>query len=212
MATTFNLENQISLWKSQLSKSGQFNKDNIEELESHLYDEIEQLQQYNLNDEEAYFVAQKRLGNIKDLKQEYGKVNRAQSIYKKMLPYVNGVFIYFFIYSFLEFTLYLSVYIAPNFLKGWGLLSYMLSNIFLVVLGISIVLYFLKNTNWQLLQLISFVIPPDYLLLSGAGFINATSWIKYFGKIQVILMLIFCVMAAVIYYKNMKADQIQLTD
>lgn len=34
MGTTFNLETQITLRKSQLSANGQFNKDNIAELES----------------------------------------------------------------------------------------------------------------------------------------------------------------------------------
>jgi len=205
-------------WKAQLSANGQFNQDNIAELENHLYEEMDQLKQYNLNDEEAYYIAQKRLGNIKDLQQEYAKVNTAQSIYKKILPYINGVLIFFLVCSLLEVTLHLSMYAGSMFLKDWGYLSYMLSNLVFIILCSGGIFLILKKLNWQistylilgsilLLQLIAGLIFP----LSADCHSTAYDWMKYFSNAQVLLLPAFGVFAAFIYYKNKKADQIQFS-
>lgn len=130
----------------------------------------------------------------------------------------------FFLNSLLKFTVDLSVFISPNFLKDWGLLSYMISNSVLILLCGSLVFFILKKLNWQistylllasilLLALITDIIPaPDYDLKSGKYLSVAGDWLKYYCNIQSILYFIFCLLAGVIYYKNKKADQIQFAD
>lgn len=218
METTFNLKSQIKLWKSQLAENGQFNQDNIAELESHLYDEIDQLKQFSLDDEEAYYIAQKRLGSISTLTEEYGKVNVAQSVYKKILPYINGVLIWIFMYALLQVTIHLSMHTGSKFLKDWGLMSYMLSNLaFILSCGGGIFLI-LKKMNWQintyhllgsilLLQLILSLIFPFSLNFNSTAY----DWMKYCSYMQYFSLPAFGVLAAVIYYKNKKVDKMQFS-
>lgn len=215
METAFNLKSQIKLWKSQLAENGQFNTDNIAELESHLYDEIDQLKQFNLDDEEAYYIAQKRLGSISTLTQEYGKVNVAQSVYKKVLPYINGVLIWIFIYALLQVTIHLSMYTGSKFLKDWGLLSYMLSNLAFILFCGGGVFAILKKKNWQIntYQLLGSILLIRLILslVVPCSHPTAYDWMKYCSYMQYFSLPAFGVLAAVIYYKNKKVDQIQFS-
>lgn len=217
METTFSLKNQIKLWKAHLLETGQFNQDNITELESHLYDEMDELKQFNLDDEEAYYIAQKRLGNIKTLTQEYGKVHVAQSFYKKVLPYINGVLVFFLMYSLLEVILHLSLLTGPKFLKDWGLLSYMISSLVFVILCYGGIFFIHKKMNWVtntylLLFMIFLTQLTAGLIFPHSAASMAHDWMKLFSNAQVLLLPVFGVFAAVIYYKSKKADQLQFAD
>lgn len=72
--TKFDLEKSISLWKYQLSENQNMTNDNIIELESHIHDEIENLQNLGLSEEESFLIAEKRIGKIESLAIEYSKV------------------------------------------------------------------------------------------------------------------------------------------
>jgi hypothetical protein len=95
----FDLNKRISDWKQSLSCYESFTKGNIEELESHLFDQITELKEAGLNDEEAYWVAQKRIGTIESLNSEYTKINNLNILKKKiywMLTGIAGMLMYVF--------------------------------------------------------------------------------------------------------------------
>jgi hypothetical protein len=50
--------------------------DNVNELESHLRDGMHELQLLGLSIEESLLVAKNRIGNVKNLATEFGKVNK----------------------------------------------------------------------------------------------------------------------------------------
>jgi hypothetical protein len=71
----FQLELAVDSYLQQLQLNGNYTPDDIEELKSHLLDEVDDLQQKQLNKEEAFMVAKKRLGKDEVLNREYTKVN-----------------------------------------------------------------------------------------------------------------------------------------
>ncbi|HHS13406.1 MAG TPA: hypothetical protein ENN03_06515, partial [bacterium] len=79
----FNMEQKIGDWKKHLSSRGSFLPEDLEELETHLREEINELRRGSLDAEEAYFIAIKRLGKTDALSREFYKIN-AQSLWKHL--------------------------------------------------------------------------------------------------------------------------------
>ncbi|HXS68633.1 MAG TPA: hypothetical protein VN761_07290 [Candidatus Polarisedimenticolia bacterium] len=73
--TTFDLNHAIQRWRENLAQSPVFERENLNELESHLRDSITTLQSRGLSAEEAFMVATKRIGKSDALEKEFGKVN-----------------------------------------------------------------------------------------------------------------------------------------
>lgn len=84
------LENQIQVWKRTFAKRSEISKDNLEELESHLRDEIQLLKSEGLSEMEAFLVARHRLGDEECLAEEYKKVNPFNHLFNKLKPYILG--------------------------------------------------------------------------------------------------------------------------
>ena len=66
----------------------------VEELLSHLHDEIETLSKNGLSQEESFWIARYRLGDSKTLREEYSKVNRPLIWYKNALLLLLGYFLF----------------------------------------------------------------------------------------------------------------------
>lgn len=60
--TQFDTDREILDWKNSLLSSGNFTDENVTELESHLKDEIDNIHSTELNVEEKFLIAQKRIG------------------------------------------------------------------------------------------------------------------------------------------------------
>jgi hypothetical protein len=73
--TTFDLNRALQTWRETLAQSPAFERENLNELESHLRDSIARLQTRGLSAEEAFMVATKRIGTNHSLEKEFGKVN-----------------------------------------------------------------------------------------------------------------------------------------
>lgn len=71
----FDLSNEIKKWRSNLAQSESLGKSDIDELESHLREEIDHLTASKLSEQEAFLVATHRLGDIDNLSEEFAKVN-----------------------------------------------------------------------------------------------------------------------------------------
>lgn len=70
-----NLNRHILKWRLNLLMRGAFQKSDIDELESHLRDEIDELQRLGYSDEDAFHLAVRRLGDLPGLQEEFSKVN-----------------------------------------------------------------------------------------------------------------------------------------
>ncbi len=69
------LETQIAEWRSYIDKGPAVDGRDVEELESHLRDQIADLTAIGLDDDEAFMVAVKRLGAVDELSFEFAREN-----------------------------------------------------------------------------------------------------------------------------------------
>lgn len=74
-STQFNLETGIKTWRSEVKGQGALNSNDLDELENHLRESIEDLESEQLSLEEAFFVARRRIGKPSELGSEFQKVN-----------------------------------------------------------------------------------------------------------------------------------------
>lgn len=93
-ANKFSLVKSIGKWKNQLISTPNMTAEDIEELEAHLLDQIDELHQNGLTEEEAFLIAQKRMGKTEILKEEYAKVNLKSVFLSQLSPYLKGIFSY----------------------------------------------------------------------------------------------------------------------
>jgi hypothetical protein len=70
----FNLEQEITKWRKQMAASGIRKREALDELESHLRDDIEQQTRAGASEQKAFHSATKRLGQADTLHSEYNKV------------------------------------------------------------------------------------------------------------------------------------------
>ena len=94
MEKMFELEEQIKKWRENLFASQSFENKDIDELESHLRDEIDELSSTKLLPEEVFVIAVNRLGHIDGLVGEYAKINPEKRSENRFIPMVLGIFYY----------------------------------------------------------------------------------------------------------------------
>lgn len=145
---------QIRRWKIELLKESIINNEIVLELESHLLDEITALKEMGLNDNEAFIIAKKRIGGIREISHEFNKVNRIGYFINNLIPYMKGVLI--FLSSFLLFEILTSsLIIITEITKDSVDINFNLVSILLIVFLI-IVVSFLnfrsKTIQWLLIK------------------------------------------------------------
>ena len=90
----FDLNKAISSWRMGLSERQTCAKSDIDELESHLREEIEHLTGLKLSDEEAFWVANHRLESTDSLAGEYAKINRSSIFRRRLSLMITGILAY----------------------------------------------------------------------------------------------------------------------
>ena len=76
--TRFDLNAAIENWRQELAAQPNFASDDRRELEAHLRDAVAGFQQRGLNDEESFWLARRRVGQPKQLAEEFAKADPAQ--------------------------------------------------------------------------------------------------------------------------------------
>jgi hypothetical protein len=72
----FDLDQQLSKWRTQMLAGNVCLPSDIEELEGHLLEAMDDLESKGLTREEAFWVATHRIGDVNSLNREFGKINR----------------------------------------------------------------------------------------------------------------------------------------
>lgn len=73
--STPSINERIKDWRDVCLRSGSLTEGNIDELEDHLREEIDQLSGKGLSEEEAFLIALKRMGKLDSLSEEFRKIN-----------------------------------------------------------------------------------------------------------------------------------------
>lgn len=89
----FDLNQNIENWRRELRGNPSMSQEDVDELVSHLQDEIENLTGRGLSEEEAFWVARRRLGDASALSVEFSKVNRAAIWRQRLLWLLTGYFL-----------------------------------------------------------------------------------------------------------------------
>jgi hypothetical protein len=76
--TRFDLNAAIENWRNELAAQTNLAADDRRELEIHLRDAINEFKQRGLNDEEAFWLARRRIGQPQQLREEFVKENPAK--------------------------------------------------------------------------------------------------------------------------------------
>jgi hypothetical protein len=88
------VEKRIEQWRVDLAGSELLSHSDVNELESHLRDEMEHLQTSGLSDEETFLVARRRLGDMAALEEEFAKLNAPRRLTNRLWWMVAGVLAY----------------------------------------------------------------------------------------------------------------------
>ncbi len=88
------LEKRIEQWRNALRTSDAFGASDVDELESHLREEMERLRPLGLSETEAFLVACHRLGAADVLEAEYEKVNTDRRSLLRLSWMAAGVLVY----------------------------------------------------------------------------------------------------------------------
>jgi hypothetical protein len=80
----FDLESQIRKWRQHVQSAGSLESQDVEELESHLRDSIDELTGRGVSVEEAFIVSIRRMGDAEALNHEFAKVT-TESVWRQLL-------------------------------------------------------------------------------------------------------------------------------
>ena len=163
----FNIQEQIDHWVSKIKSEPSFTESDSEELKSHFLDSIDKLKDTGLNDEEAFWVASRRIGTTVDWEEDYSQANNQIIQMRRSVLILAGVLVYFCLYYFIEFTSrllfiillsedingYLSVNWVSRYLIG--------AHLVFIILVASI--YFLEKKTVSFIENVK--IRPKYTLL-----------------------------------------------
>jgi len=90
----FDLNEAVAGWRKSLTQQEGCRVADVEEMESHLRDEVEHLRAANLSDEETFLVATHRLGDATSLAREFAKVNRGAIWGYRLFWIAAGLLVY----------------------------------------------------------------------------------------------------------------------
>jgi hypothetical protein len=102
--TGFNLQRQIAIWANRIKSEPAVTEADAEELKSHLLDLIDDLKASGLDEEEAYLIASRRLGDDQVWSEEYRQGNNPVIQMRRSLIILAGVLAYFLCYYFILST------------------------------------------------------------------------------------------------------------
>jgi hypothetical protein len=99
----FDLNNSVGAWRENLAAEGVYGTSDLDELESHLREEISKLTGRALSEQEAFEVACLRMGDAKVMSREFAKVNTGMVFKRRLFWMCAGILAYDFIAKLAHF-------------------------------------------------------------------------------------------------------------
>src|SRR5258708_4553945 len=93
----FNLNDAITNWRRQMVAAGIKSPALLDELESHLREDVERQMQSGENLEKAFALAAGRVGEGRALNAEFAKTRRGRSLLEKLMIAISAFFLAFII-------------------------------------------------------------------------------------------------------------------
>jgi hypothetical protein len=180
----FTVEQAVENWKNDLRQKQTLMETDIEELESHLREEMERLGPLGLTEEEAFVIAVRRIGDTTQMASEFAKVNTAAIWKTRFFWMIAGIFVLWLITSFSSFVSRLSFFTEAYFhWFGWygaGIFSSILYGLSLIV---SLLIFYFSVTRISFDRRISkyntitTILPTSLLFVIGGQFLKMSPMI-----------------------------------
>ena len=90
----FELNQEIEKWQAHLQQTKSLRDEDVQEIKSHLVDSVIDLTENGLSQEEAFFVAKHRMGDLNVLNTEYAKVNTGHIWRRRFMWLITGYFLF----------------------------------------------------------------------------------------------------------------------
>ena len=223
--TEFNLDKSITIWKSQLSKNSNFTGDNINELESHLLDEIQGLNEIGLNNEESFLVASKRIGTVEQLTIEFSKVNRKVYFRSRILPFLKGILAFIAFMTVTELLTNTSVLIGNKLELNGNQFNWLSIGVLIFLSLIPFIVFYNKykkeKFNMRIITNIPFlvitiVITKLLTIFSLISLTHNTIGIENFGILRVnfsvfelSFVVLILIVSSILFYSNNKDKKVK---
>lgn len=137
------LEVAIDDYLQQLQEKGNYTSEDILELKNHLVDNVIELREKDLEDDEAFMIAKKRLGKEEILNVEFKKINGNRFINRELFILVLSICTYLFAYYFYIFVVSFIkqlAYYKVKYITLLGIVNYL----FIIVFN-SYIIYLVFN-------------------------------------------------------------------
>jgi len=217
----FNLKHSIDVWKTELSQNSNMTRDNINELESHLQDEIQELVKLGLSNAESLLIAKNRIGNIKNLTTEYSKVNNEVYFKNTITPYLKGILFFLTYISIAELLTHSSILIAYKIGLNEGYLNLITIELLILLTCILLIFFYKKykhgNFNMRKLTnipvLVSTIIVSKFLIYLN---LDITYSIKFsimqnnLYAYKILFGLFILGISCIIYYSSSRKHKIKI--
>lgn len=224
--TDFDLNKNIEIWKSELSKNSKMTLDNVNELESHLRDEMHELQLLGLSTEESLLIAKNRIGKAEDLNTEFGKVNNAFYFKNRIKPYLKGVLFFIAFITLTELITGFSVIIGNKFGFNENLNSISIGVLTISTLILSIIGYIkFTNTSLDLRKLTNIPILVSVILAStiikylSTVFITRSVGISDYSTLalnlnvyKLIIGLFILILSCIVFYSLKRENKFKIAE
>ncbi len=185
--TEFNLNKALQKWRDGLRSQRSFTEENIEELQTHLLDQMDALKEKELSVEEAFLLSKFRLGESKELAGEFKRINTNLRWKERACWLAIGLVGYMFIYTIISALSFLYLSIAVK--KGLSVEQFAWGDIAVKSIGLIVTtctLFFiykklLKKMPFEKTTIISigslivlltamyFIFPPGEASFRGGG-------------------------------------------
>lgn len=96
----FDMIEAIKQWRDNLEQGESMAKPDLDELESHLRDQLEELRNTGLSEEEAFWVGTHRLGDTEVIQQEYTKVDHSTRWNRRLFWMASGSLFFYMLVHF----------------------------------------------------------------------------------------------------------------
>jgi hypothetical protein len=108
--TRFDLNAAIESWRQELAAQPNLASDDRRELETHLRDAIAGFQQHDLNDEESFWLARKRVGQPQQISEEFVKADPAKAWRERIFWMALGIIMFLLLTQILTFAVGIALY------------------------------------------------------------------------------------------------------
>ncbi len=120
----FDVNQQIGQWRQSLGQSESVIPSDLDELESHLRDQIDHLAAAGLSQQEAFYIAQQRIGDALTLPMEFAKVNGSAIFRRRLQWMLAGVLAYLLILHLSQLAFFVGVLASSaagfhGYVTGW---------------------------------------------------------------------------------------------